>query len=145
MSEIKALTKLLGGRSVLGSSPTTDEDLIALVREGLPYGSFEHVAKVLETSLDEVAASLDLPRSNLSRRKRAGTPLRKDESEKVMRLARIALRAEEVLGSMEKAYRWLGTPNRALGGKKPFEMLDVDLGAEKVSDTLGRIEHGVYS
>lgn len=143
MLPTKLLTQILGGPVVLGTSLASDEDVIELVRRGLPYESFEHVASALEMSVGDVAATLSVPRSNVTRRKKEGI-LKPDESEKVMRLARTAVRAEEVLGSMEKAYRWLATPNTALGGKKPLEMLDLDLGAEKVDDILGRIEYGVY-
>lgn len=143
MSSMKPLTELLGGRDVLGHLPSTRDDLVELIRHGLPYRSFEKVAEALDSSVDEVAATLDVPRSNLTRRKKTGL-LKKDESEKVLRLARIALRAEEVLGSMEKAYRWLRTPNRALGGQRPMEMLDLEIGAREVEDVLGRIQYGVY-
>ncbi|MBM3343610.1 MAG: DUF2384 domain-containing protein [Betaproteobacteria bacterium] len=37
------------------------------------------------------------------------------------------------------------SPNRSLGNVTPLSLLDTDLGAEAVTDTLGRIEHGVYT
>jgi putative toxin-antitoxin system antitoxin component (TIGR02293 family) len=61
------------------------------------------------------------------------------------RLARLLVRAEEALGDREKAHRWLSTPNRALGGRRPLTLLDNDAGALAVERVLGRIEHGVYS
>jgi len=54
-------------------------------------------------------------------------------------------RAEEVLGTAEKAARWLKKPNRALGGAVPLAQLDTDIGARQVEEILGRIEHGLYS
>lgn len=65
-----------------------------------------------------------------------------DESD---RLLSIAARAAEVLGSEEKASRWLHSPNRALDGRRPLDIVDTDLGAREVEAVLGRIEHGVYS
>ena len=53
--------------------------------------------------------------------------------------------AEEVLGTREKAAAWLHDPNRALGGPRPLDQLDTDLGARQVEQILGRIAHGVYS
>lgn len=41
--------------------------------------------------------------------------------------------------------RWLAMPNKALGGKKPLDLLDTELGAKQVEQILGRIESGVYS
>jgi putative toxin-antitoxin system antitoxin component (TIGR02293 family) len=50
-----------------------------------------------------------------------------------------------VLGSTDKAARWLHTENRALGGQTPLALLDTDLGTRQVEEVLGRIEHGVFS
>lgn len=54
-------------------------------------------------------------------------------------------RASEVLGSRERALRWLNSPNRACGGQSPLALLETDLGCKQVEDILGRIVHGVYS
>jgi putative toxin-antitoxin system antitoxin component (TIGR02293 family) len=53
--------------------------------------------------------------------------------------------AVEMLGDEEKAVEWLRTPNRALGGDRPLDQIDTDLGARAVEDILGRIAYGVYS
>ena len=68
-----------------------------------------------------------------------------DESERVDRLARIALRATNVLGSAELAQRWLETPNGGLNGRRPLELLASDEETRLVEDILTRIEYGVYS
>jgi putative toxin-antitoxin system antitoxin component (TIGR02293 family) len=59
--------------------------------------------------------------------------------------ASIEARAFELLEGREKALRWLAMPNKALGGKKPLDLLDTELGAKQVEQILGRIESGVYS
>lgn len=142
-TSLEALNRVLGGRSLLGQTARDEGDLIALIREGLPYASFEHALEDLELTLDEVASQLGLQRRTLSRRK--GQRLNHEESERVLRLLRVILRAVDVLGSREKAFQWLRRPNRALGGQPPLSLLDVELGARQVEDVLGRIEHGVYS
>ena len=43
------------------------------------------------------------------------------------------------------AVDWLKSPNAALRGNAPLGLLDTDIGAENVLDTLGRIEHGVFA
>jgi len=133
---------LLGGRKTLGSSPRDEDDYIALVRRGLPFGAFETATAALELSLREVQSSLHLSARSLHRR-RAGrlTPV---ESERVMRLVRVAARGEQVLGDRAAALDWLQSPNRALAGARPMALLDTDLGAERVLGVLGRIEFGVY-
>lgn len=144
MSPMESVARMLGGRAVLHSVPRTEDDLIELVRKGLPYEALEKLTGILDLSLAEAAEALKLPRRTLARRKHQEL-LPQLESEKVLRLARLAARAEEVLGAADKAHRWLRTPNRALGGKTPMSMLDVDLGASRVEQLLGRIQFGVYS
>lgn len=61
------------------------------------------------------------------------------------RVYKALVRAEDVLGTKEKAQRWLKSPIRALGGVTPLSLLDTDAGAEQVDIILGRIEYGVYS
>jgi putative toxin-antitoxin system antitoxin component (TIGR02293 family) len=60
-------------------------------------------------------------------------------------MARVYANAVEMIGDREKATAWLGTPNRALGGDRPLDLLDTDLGARMVEDILGRIAYGIYS
>ena len=141
--QYEALNRLLGGRGTLGPLARSDSDVIALVREGLPYSAFEHALEDLSLSVDEVSVELGLQRRTLSRRK--GKRLNQAESERVIRLLRVVLRAEEVLGSREKAFRWLRKPNRALGGQTPLSHLDVDLGVRQVEELLGRLQFGVQS
>ncbi|MFL6193074.1 MAG: antitoxin Xre/MbcA/ParS toxin-binding domain-containing protein [Thermoanaerobaculia bacterium] len=136
---VEALGGSEGSRRV--DSP---EDLKDWIREGLPFESLERVMDQYDINREEISAALDLPPRTLARRKQEHR-LRRDESDRLFRLVRIATRAAEVLGNREKAARWLHTPNRALGGVKPLELLDTDLGSRQVEDVLGRIEHGVYS
>jgi putative toxin-antitoxin system antitoxin component (TIGR02293 family) len=62
-----------------------------------------------------------------------------------MRLVRVAVRAEIVLGDRQTALDWLESPNRALEGQTPLALLDTDLGAEEVLQVLGRLKEGVYT
>ena len=50
-----------------------------------------------------------------------------------------------MLGSVEKARHWLTVENRALGARKPIELLDTGIGFQEVLDVLRRIELGVFS
>ena len=61
-----------------------------------------------------------------------------------MRLARVFLEIEEVLGSEKKARLWLKQANKALDNQPPIQLLDSDLGTEQVMDVIGRIRDGVY-
>ncbi len=84
------------------------------------------------------------PERTLARRKREGK-LNSKESSRLIRLARVVARGEEVFEDLGAAIDWLKSANASLGGATPLSLLDTDIGAECVLDTLGRIEHGVYA
>ena len=87
---------------------------------------------------------LDLPECTIARRKRKAK-LRAGESDRQLRVARVAALAEEILGDTVKAARWLRRPNRTLGGKTPLQTLDTDIGASQVETVLHPVEHGLFS
>jgi putative toxin-antitoxin system antitoxin component (TIGR02293 family) len=142
-SESRDVLELLGGKKTLGHPLRTPADYVDLVRRGLPYGAFRSVAAQLTLSFQDVQDTLQLSPRTLHRRK--AQRLSQVESERVMRLARVAARARHVLGDLGAALDWLSSPNRALAGERPLRLLDTDLGAEQVQELLGRIEHAVYS
>ncbi len=141
---LQQIATLLGGPGVMGRKLTRPLDLVATVRQGLPYRSLETLLDTLHMSIDEFSVRLAIPRRTLARRKDQGR-LDVIESERLVRLAKILARANMVLGSGEKALRWLEQANRALGGAAPLDLLDTDVGAQEVENVLGRIEHGVVS
>lgn len=144
MSSTSRIYKALGGKTVLREPPSHYGALIEHVRSGLPCAAIEAVAARFEIPRDDLLRILHLPLRTLARRKKERL-LRADESDRLLRLGRIAAMAEEVLGTREKAAAWLQDPNRALGGHRPLDRLDTDLGARQVEQVLGRIAHGVYS
>jgi putative toxin-antitoxin system antitoxin component (TIGR02293 family) len=81
----------------------------------------------------------------LSRRIASHSRLSAEESDRMVRLARVLALANETLGDRLKVSRWLQTPNRVLQGNTPFELLDTDAGVQSVETVLGRIAYGVYS
>jgi putative toxin-antitoxin system antitoxin component (TIGR02293 family) len=59
-------------------------------------------------------------------------------------LVRVIARAVEVLGTSDKALRWINAPVRSLNNRTPASLLNTREGIERVEDALGRIEHGVW-
>lgn len=140
---ISAVT-LLGGVDVLQAQPRMLMDWIPLVRRGLPAASVEAITRLTRIAQSELARALAIPERTLARRKREGL-LSADESAKFVRFARVVERAEVVFEDGVPALVWLKTENAALGNVTPLSLLDTDLGADSVLDTLGRIEHGVFA
>ena len=140
----RSIEALLGGRGVLRTRPRTALDWIEVIRQGIPAAAVESLLKSMQVSQSDLANALGIPGRTLARRKREGT-LNSEESAKLLRLARVVGRANDVFEDAEAALHWLKSPNSALSGKTPFSLLDTDIGAESVLDTLGRIEHGVFA
>lgn len=120
-------------------------DLMPLIRRGLPSAALERMARHLDLSAVATIESLGLAKRTIARRLHEHKPLSTEESERVVRLARVFAEAKHVLGDEAKARRWLQKPNRALGGETPLHLLDTDIGASAVFEELGRIEHGVIA
>jgi len=93
----------------------------------------------------QVAERLSIPPRTLSRRLATKSRLTHEESDRTLRMAKVVALAREVLGTEEKASRWMSTPNRALGGRRPFDQLDTELGVRSVEEVLQRIAYGMYS
>ena len=120
-------------------------DLTVLIRIGLPVGSVSALAEQLHLGNSVLSRKLGIPQRTLTRRLAGASLLTPAESDRTVRMARVYAHAIEMIGDKEKAIEWLSAPNRALGGERPLDQLDTDLGARGVEDILGRIAFGVYS
>lgn len=135
---------LLGGTRVLQASPRTSLDWVSVIRRGIPATAVEALTRSIHVNQSELAAALGIPERTLARRKKEGV-LNSEETAKLVRLARVVERAGQVFEDLDAALDWLKSPNTSLGGATPLSLLDIDVGAESVLDTLGRIEHGVFA
>jgi len=143
--ETEVIAEVLGGRKVLGKAVRKPDDLARLFRNGLPAISVTILAKQLRLGNSVLGQKLGIPQRTLTRRLSHASRLTPAESDRTVRIARVYANAVEMLGEEEKAIVWLGTANRALGGDRPLDVLDTDVGARMVEDILGRIAYGVYS
>ena len=144
MTHALALETLLGGKQVLPAHPRTALQWISVIRQGIPSAAVDSLAKAMRMTQSELAAALAIPERTLARRKKEGL-LNSEESAKLVRLARVIERAEDVFENPDAALDWLKSGNAALSGATPLSLLDTEIGAETVLDTLGRIEHGVFA
>jgi putative toxin-antitoxin system antitoxin component (TIGR02293 family) len=114
------------------------------VQQGFPIRAVEDVidAGMIEPRM---MYEIVVPRRTLAHRKQKDQPLTPEQSDRLARILRVYSRAEEALGSLDKASRWLHKGNRALRGKRPVELLGTDAGSRAVEKILGRIEHGIFS
>jgi putative toxin-antitoxin system antitoxin component (TIGR02293 family) len=142
---IAEIVEVLGGRKTFKQPVRKTDDLVAQVRAGLPASTVNLLADTLSMQRAQVAKLLNIPARTLSRRLATKSRLTQDESDRTLRMAKVVALANEVLGAEDKASRWMVAPNRALGGKKPFDQLDTELGVRSVEEVLYAIAYGMYS
>lgn len=143
-SESLKVVSLMGGSRAFPGRIRDVDDVREALRRGLPFRAFEALLEALEISPQILAELLGVASRTLARRKKSRqlTPV---ESDRLYRIAYIAMTAKEVLGSKAKARTWLQTENRALGGRPPIRLLDTEIGEKQVEDLLDRINYGIFS
>ena len=119
-------------------------ELIRKIQKGLRFSELETLQTSIGMPFEQLAAKLCISRSTLQRRKAAGR-LSPDESDKVLRFARLLEHATDVFGDVDKARAWLKHPQYGLGGAVPLDYAETEIGAREVDNLLGRIDYGVYS
>jgi putative toxin-antitoxin system antitoxin component (TIGR02293 family) len=119
--------------------------ILKAVEKGFSWKTFERFVKNIGLPADRIAEVMGIPRRTLARRKVEGR-LKSDESDRLLRLARVFASALDLFhGDREAAVLWLTDINIALGGVAPLDFARTQLGAEEVSDLVGRIQHGIFS
>lgn len=119
---------------VLGEQPPA-----RAVRDGLPTDAFDALQAFLGLPAAALAAALGIAPRTLARRRAAGR-LAPDESDRLLRTARLAEMALVALGDAAAAAAWLVEPKRLLGGESPLRHADTDAGARAVEDMLYAVE-----
>lgn len=139
------VAELLGGHSVLGSIENPIQFAHA-VRAGLPSRAAFELFRRMQESTEIVVGSLGALAPIVQKAIQSpDSRLSIAESDVVARAATSLALATDVLGSPDKAVRWLQSPNVALGGESPLQVMDTAAGGMEVDAILGRIEYGVYS
>jgi putative toxin-antitoxin system antitoxin component (TIGR02293 family) len=128
---------------VIGVSPKSDFELAEIVEQGLPIDS---VALLRERGLTftEVSEIVISPRT-LKHRKARGERLSDEETDRVVRVARILALANSVFANPQKALKWLRTKSDRMGGRPPLSMLRTDAGGRLVESRLWQIDEGMFA
>ncbi len=130
--------------ALLGLRSFDTAALVKRLQQGISYAAFERLKKNLGVTSEELADAALISRRTLARRKQSGR-LRPDESDRLVRLARVFAEAIGLFqGDSGAARSWMMKGNRALGGASPFEMVRTEVGTREVEQLITRAEHGVY-
>jgi putative toxin-antitoxin system antitoxin component (TIGR02293 family) len=127
----------------IGIAPESEFDLAKIVESGLPTASLT-LLKQKGLTFSEISEIVINPRT-LKHRKARREHLSHEETDRMVRVARIVALAENIFGNPAKALRWLRTEDDRMGGRRPLSMLQTDAGGRLIESMLGQIDEGVYS
>ena len=131
--------------SLLGLRTYDTARLHQRVKEGLSFAALERLRRAMDLPAHTFAAVLHIPLRTLQRRKDEER-LRPDESDRLVRLARLFGEALQLFeGDAASARAWLESPLAALGGTTPLDLAQTEPGAGEVETLIGRLEHGVFA
>lgn len=130
-------------RTALAARPSTAKT-VELIERGLPWADAETLADAFDISLEKLASLVDIPPATFYRRRKAGR-FTKQESDHLMRFARLWWLACDVFENEEGARTWLKTPQFGLSGAIPLEYSTTEAGVRDVEDLLHRIDYGVMA
>src|SRR4051812_6698031 len=110
----------------IGLQPANELELAQLTEQGISPDSVT-VLKDRGLTCSEISEVIISAR-RLKHRKERKEPLSKEETDRVVRVARILALAEDVFRSRDKALMWLRVPDDRLTGRTPMKMLVTESG-----------------
>lgn len=126
---------------VLRSTP----ELVRIVKAGVPVSDARKLLSYYKVESEKFIEFVGDSPSKF-RKRRSTERLQPEESDRLVRFARLLAAAEALHeGDAEAARRWMESPNKALGGVAPMEYARTEVGAREVEQLIGRLEHGVFS
>ena len=131
------IRKKLGIRSALSA----EVDLITLVEARLPVSVVSDLMH--HGVLEKEIYSVILPRRTLQHRRARKEKLSREESDRAVRLARLATLAEKVFGDRDAGMHWLRTPKKRFNGRMPMEMMATETGSRLIEEALYQIDEGM--
>jgi putative toxin-antitoxin system antitoxin component (TIGR02293 family) len=140
---MRTIGEMLGLTDPLLNELTTELDLARAELQGLPPQAAVTIKERFGLSNREMDDIIN--RRTRGRRMENNELLTVEESDRLVRVARLFAMAEDTLGSLEKAGHWMRHSNVALGSAQPIAFIATDTGARLVEQVLGRLAHGVYS
>jgi putative toxin-antitoxin system antitoxin component (TIGR02293 family) len=129
-------------------------ETVALVKQGVPARFLVRLIREMGSPKHYVVLALGIAPSTATRKMESDSTLNLDESERVLGLGKLIGQVQTIVAESGETAgfdaakwvaEWIKTPQRALGGKRPDELLDTADGRQLVSDLIARQQSGAYS
>lgn len=122
-------------------APSFNFELIDRIRIGVKKRDWKDLIKMIGATEKEFENILPASISSMQKK----SVYNRETSERIYEVARLFGLGYDVFDSKDDFKKWLMTPSKALGDKKPFDLLDSSFGFEIVENEIYRIQHNVYS
>jgi putative toxin-antitoxin system antitoxin component (TIGR02293 family) len=118
-------------------------EIINIARKGLPKQSADILSKAVGLTDREMVRILNLSERTFHRYQ-PETMFDTATTERLLQLAFIYRKGEEVFEDLSVFKSWMRQPHVLFNDKSPLDMLDTNTGFQLVQDEIGRIEYNVY-
>ena len=135
---------ILGGKIFMAREPVSGFDFVVASKKGITKQSIINLADIMDITMKDLASLLNVSYKTLGRKRRTDI-LGSLVSSLSIEIANTIANGLSVFEDADKLNRWLHKENRALNGRKPFELLNTPTGTKMVNKVLNRIEEGVYT
>jgi putative toxin-antitoxin system antitoxin component (TIGR02293 family) len=116
-----------------------------ILNDGLPRRALLKVLESARIPTSELLPVFAISARTLMRLKaEPNKRLGVEQSGRVWRFTEMLAKAEDVLGSSERALEWMLKPAMALENRRPIELLTTPVGSQLVDDVIERMRYGVY-
>lgn len=127
---------------IVNANVSKPMDMIRLTRKGVQPNAVDELVKRGFTTSE--TAWIISPRT-LSHRKQKHQLLTPEETGRWLRAAKIQALALEVFGDKEKAFKWLHKKRTMFDAQSAMEIMQTEVGAQLVEDTLNQIDAGYFA
>lgn len=123
--------------------PSCGTRLYELIHQGLPIELLDQTESLLQMPRADISHAIGVAATTLAHRAKAGR-FNTDESNRLVTLIGVFEQASSLFENDTVAVtKWMCSPVRGLGLKRPLDMLGTRVEANAVLDLIGRPERGV--
>ncbi|RMR02633.1 hypothetical protein ALP94_04140 [Pseudomonas savastanoi pv. glycinea] len=112
-----------------------------LIRSGV---SLEAIDNLSQHGVNAVSVGIITART-LRHRRNKGERLSPEEGDRLYRVSKLVVLAEQVFADKDKATHWLNKAQKAFGGLTALEAAGTTPGYVATEETLDRINHGLFA
>jgi putative toxin-antitoxin system antitoxin component (TIGR02293 family) len=140
----EAPTHFYDGNLAIPLVDMTSYQKMQIVRGGVTKTYLTKLKEETSLDYDALAQALSVTRATLINKK--GSQKFNDHiSEGIIAVAEVYSFGYEVFEDKDNFNHWMFSPNQALSGAVPFDLMDNQFGRDEIRNLIGRIAYGVYS